>query len=158
MRQTDWLLLQDHPVNTPSLSLLSFTSKYGGRAHIYFLNTSSCGNLSQRGMSSFKYSCQHLMLLQHYVLGEGQWISLQAALWCPREAVPTCPISVPPNPILSTEGHLMVTSKVNHPPFSFRSLLHFKEVTGWLHGCYPFESLNCYGIALDYESSLFTKR
>ena len=112
--ETDWLTsrpLQDHPANTPSLSLLSFLSKDGDRPNIHFSTNSSCGNLSQGGVSSFKYSCQHLVLLQHYVLGKSQWISFHAPLWCPWEAVHTCPTAVPPNPAHSTEGHLMVTRK-----------------------------------------------
>lgn len=109
--ETCWLTsrpLQDHPTNTPSLALLSFHSKHGGRPNIHFSTKSTCGFLSQGGMSPFKYSCHHLMLLQHYALGKSQWISFQATLWCPWEAVHAGPTACASK---TTESHLMVTMK-----------------------------------------------
>ena len=104
--ETDWLLGHYRSILpiTPSLSFLFFLSKPGGRPNIHFSTNSTWG-----GMSSSKYSCQHLMLLHRYALGKSQWISFQASLRCPREAGHACPTAVPPNPTHSTEGQLMVT-------------------------------------------------
>lgn len=132
--ETDWLTsrpLQDHPANTLSLSLLSFLSKHGGRPNIHFSTNSSCGNLSQGGMSSFKYSCQYLMLLQHYALSKSQWISFQDTLWHPWEAVHTWPTAMPPNPTHSTEGHLTVTRKPWMPSSLFGAFSILKKWWVW---------------------------